>query len=81
MRGLYKSTGFWQTQAAKGDWIAIAEFARQNEFGEEVEKLTPPEHWGWRRIDKRIAKLQEVLSGAGLNFTLPSAGGNTPPVA
>lgn len=73
MRGLYKSTGYWQTQAAKEDWSAIAEFASENGLEDEANKLTPPDNWGWRRIDKRIAKLQETLTEVGLEFIVPSA--------
>lgn len=73
MKGLHKSTGYWQTQAAKADWKAIAEFAVANGLLSRVEELTPPDRWGWRRIDKRIAKLREFLLEINLEFTLPSA--------
>jgi hypothetical protein len=72
MRGLHKSTGYWQSQAAKEDWAAIAEFANQNGLGDVADKLTPPDNWGWRRIDKRIAKLREALRAIELEFVLPS---------
>lgn len=74
MKGLHKSTGYWQTQAAKKDWEAIAEFAEGNGFEEQAEKLAPSESWGWRRIDKRIAKMKEVLASKNLEFILPSEG-------
>jgi hypothetical protein len=64
MRGLHKSTGYWQTQAARGDWTAMAKFAGDNGLKSEAEK---------RRIDKQIVKLREVLQNANLEFVLPSA--------
>lgn len=73
MRGLHKSTGYFQSVAAREDWAAISKFAVANGLQVQAEKLTPPEHWGWRRIDKRIAKLREFLSAINLKFTLPSA--------
>jgi hypothetical protein len=72
MRGLHKSTGYWQTVAAKKDWEALAEFAVKNGLKKEADKLTPPDNWGWRRIDKRIAKLREALRAIELEFVLPS---------
>ena len=75
MRGLYRATAYWQTQAAKEDWAAIEGFAIKNGLREIVEELTPPTDWGWRRIDRRIGKLQEALCGIGLEFVLPSAKG------
>lgn len=72
MRGLHKGTGYWQTQAAKEDWTAMAKFAADNGLENEAEKLSPADNWGWRRIDKRIAKLRELLQEKNLEFVLPS---------
>ena len=73
MIGLYRTTGYWQTQAAKEDWAALEGFATRNGLGEMAKDLTPPNNWGWRRIDKRIAKLREALGEIGAEFVLPSA--------
>jgi len=73
MKGLYKSTGYWQTQAAKEDWTAIAEFASENGLKEIADVLIPPGNWGWRRIDGSIGKLREALGEIGAQFVLPSA--------
>ena len=73
MRGLHRSTGYWQTQAAKEDWAAMAEFASENGFKEQADKFAPSTNWGWRRIDKCIGRLREFLQDNALEFTLPSA--------
>ena len=73
MIGLYRTTGYWQSQAAKEDWAALEGFATRNGLGEMAKDLTPPNNWGWRRIDRRIEKLQEALRKIGLEFVLPSA--------
>ena len=75
MIGLYRPTGYWQTQTAKEDWAAIEGFAIKNGLGEIVEELTPPVNWGWRRIDISIRKLREALGEIGAEFVLPSAKG------
>lgn len=74
MRGLWKSTGYWNTVESQKDWQALAEFAINHGLAKEVSQLEPPPEFGWRRIDKRISKLKEELSKIGWNvIKLPSA--------
>jgi len=61
MRGLYKATGYYQTLEAREDWERIAQQAIDAGSPELVEKFRPKDGWGWRRIDRCIAKLRSAL--------------------
>jgi hypothetical protein len=74
-RGLYKLHNAAQTIAAKEDWQFLADYADRQGLAAKVDKLTPPENWGWKRIDRRIAKLKEALRDANKEVPkLPSEG-------
>lgn len=62
MQGLYKSTGYFQTQAARADWDYLAKFANENDLSIAAKELAPPDNAGWRTIDKQIKKLRDVLA-------------------
>jgi hypothetical protein len=75
MRGLIKITQSLQTQAAQRDWEFAKNFAKANGLETQANKLDPAQGWGWRRIDKSIGALREILRENGTELpSLPSRG-------
>ena len=57
--GLMSMTGAAQTDAARRDWMFLADYATARNVP--VDDLRPCAHDGWRRIDKCIARLRARL--------------------
>lgn len=62
MQGLYKSTGYWQTQEARRDWAFLQRWAEDNGYGELATGLAPKNGDGWRKIDKCIDRLRGAVT-------------------
>jgi sugar phosphate isomerase/epimerase len=63
MRGLYKSTGYWSTQAAWKDWDALVKKAKEAGWKDwSISEFSPSPTDGHRKVDKCIAKLREAMS-------------------
>lgn len=62
MRGLHKATGYYNTLEARRDWEELVKKAL-NVPVFEIVKIAPKSEWGWRKIDKNIAKLKKLIGG------------------
>jgi len=64
LRGLHKSSGYWNTIEARKDWFRLRANALELGVPEaEVDECAPPAKAGWRTIDKHIALLREKMRG------------------
>lgn len=59
-RGIWKLHGIAQTIEARKDWSALVQTALRVPVAE-IEAVTPKPEYGWRRIDKCIAKLRALI--------------------
>jgi hypothetical protein len=69
-RGLIKATNYYQNLEAVNDWLTICRDAASRGYGDLAVKFAPPEGAGWRKIDKRIAKLREAMNVADATIDL-----------
>lgn len=63
-RGLWKLHNVCNNVGARQDWLAWRKIAEDAGRKDLADKYEPPAHFGWRRIDKRIAMLRSALNEA-----------------
>jgi hypothetical protein len=61
MNGLWKATNYYNRLEAWRDWEKLLATAGNVPLGE-VLRVAPKPEYGWRRIDKCIAKLRELIA-------------------